>query len=443
MGSVALHSHFSGLPEAPIDEAYLVRLALEADESPDKVNLGIGVYRDDDGQAWTLPSVKKVRQLTICPRHKNNHDYPPSGGIPAFVEASRKLLLGEIYDSVASRTASVQTIAGSGALHIGAAFLSSTVAPGAVWISDPSWINHPQIWARSAPGTKRRTYPYFHEETKSFDFAGMISTLERGAKAGDVIILQACAHNPTGCDPTREQWVEIADLCERIGLFPFFDIAYQGFSSGDEESDAWAVRHFASRGTMEICVAQSFSKSFGLYGQRVGAFHLLAHDAAVIPTVRTNLVSLIRSEYASPPAWAARIVGIILGDPELADEWRRDLRTMNARIRSMRAALVEELDRLGTPGSWRHIVEQVGMFSYTGLSASQALRLREEHHIYLFSTGRVSIAGCQYFVLFLHITSFVVANEVLVNSKNVARVAQAIDQVVREDDSKRAQSTDA
>ncbi|KAF6845502.1 aspartate aminotransferase [Colletotrichum musicola] len=422
MGSVALHSHFAGLPEAPIDEAYLVRLALEADESPDKVNLGIGVYRDDDGQAWTLPSVKlNIRQASA--RLPDNHDYPPSGGIPAFVEASRKLLLGEVYESVAIRTASVQTIAGSGALHIGAAFLASTVAPGAVWISDPSWINHPQIWARSAPGTKRRTYPYFHEETKSFDFAGMISTLEREAKAGDVIILQACAHNPTGCDPTREQWVKIADLCERIGLFPFFDIAYQGFSSGDEESDSWAVRHFASRGTMEICIAQSFSKSFGLYGQRVGAFHLLAHDAAVIPTVRTNLVSLIRSEYASPPAWAARIVAIILGDPELADEWRRDLRTMNARIRSMRAALVAELERLGTPGSWRHIVEQVGMFSYTGLSASQALRLREEHRIYLFSTGRVSIAG--------------------LNSKNVARVAQAIDQVVREDESNRVRSTEA
>lgn len=155
----------------------------------------------------------------------DNHDYPPSGGIPAFVEAARKLLLGEVYDSVASRTASVQTIAGSGALHIGAAFLASTVRPGAVWISDPSWINHQLIWARSAPGTKRRTYPYFREETKSFDFESMTSTLEREARAGDVVILQACAHNPTGCDPTREQWVEIADLCERIGLFPFFDIA--------------------------------------------------------------------------------------------------------------------------------------------------------------------------------------------------------------------------
>ncbi|KAK1621724.1 aspartate aminotransferase [Colletotrichum phormii] len=408
MGSLAVQSHFSSLVEAPYDEAFVVMQSVAADPTSDKVNLGLGVYRDDDAQPWTLPSVKKA-QAQI----QDNHDYLPVAGLPTFVEAARKLLLGDVLEDVKSRLTTVQTIAGSGAIRMGALFLDKAVRPENVWISDPSWASHEQIWENASPRTQRRFYPYFDHKTKSFDLEGMVRTLRRDARPGDIIILQACAHNPTGCDPTQKEWNIIADICEELSIIPFMDIAYQGFASGDDHHDAWAVRHFVGRGTMEVLVAQSFSKSFGLYGHRVGALHILAHDSAAVPAIKSNLLQFISSEYLTPSAWGARIVSTILNDPELTRKWRQDLRKMNARVKSMRAFLFVELTKRGTPGSWRHIIDQIGMFSYTGLTASQVKTMREKHHIYLLSTGRASISG--------------------LNSKNVFRVAEAIDQVVRAD----------
>ncbi|KAI0597549.1 aspartate aminotransferase [Biscogniauxia sp. FL1348] len=408
MGSLSQpESAFSSLKPIPYDEAFRLTKAIAEDTNPQKVSLGAGVYQDESGKFWTLPSVKKA--ISLLP---DNHEYLPQGGFAPFVEASRRLLFGDALSArIDGRLTSVQTVSGTGACHVGTVFLSKSVGPQNVWISDPSWINHALIWECADPAVARRLYPYYDAETRSFDFAGTLAALERGAQPGDVVVLQACAHNPTGLDPTREQWAAIADICERKGLIPFFDTAYQGFASGDVDADAWAIRHFVERGALEICVAQSFSKNFGLYGQRVGALHVLSRDPATQPAVQSQLVRILRSEVSSSPAFGARIVAAVLGDPVLRAEWLEDLKTMSSRIRSMREALLAELKRRGTPGEWDHVVSQIGMFSYTGLNKEHVSELAEKHHIYLMSSGRASIPG--------------------LTPENVSRVAEAIDSVVR------------
>ncbi|KAI0480913.1 aspartate aminotransferase [Xylariaceae sp. FL0804] len=407
MGSLSQPSSvFSHLETLPYDEAFTVSAAFTKDPSPDKISLGAGVYRDDDGKPWTLPCVRQA--IPLLP---DNHDYLPQGGFPPFVSAARELILGPLLERLDGNLTSIQTVSGTGACHVGAVFLTHSLRPRNVWISDPSWIN--------PPGVARRFYPYYDAAARALDFAGMVAALEGGAERGDVVILQACAHNPTGLDPSREQWAAIADLCEKKGLIPFFDTAYQGFASGDVDEDAWAIRHFAERGTLELVVAQSFSKNFGLYGQRVGACHVLHHTTSSSsapgpgpgPAVMTQLVRIVRSEVSSSPAHGSRLVAAVLGDAALRRQWHADLGAMSARIKAMRAALRDELCRRGTPGTWDHVVSQIGMFSYTGLSAEQVRALEEEHHIYLLSSGRASIPG--------------------LTSKNVARVAEAIDSVVR------------
>ncbi|CAJ2506733.1 Uu.00g079190.m01.CDS01 [Anthostomella pinea] len=399
-------SVFSSLDSIPYDEAYRVLAAFTKNPSPDKISLGAGVYRDGEGKPWTLTSVKQA-----IPRLPDNYDYLPQGGFPPFISASRKLLLGDLSERVDEKLISIQTVSGTGACHVGAVLLINSFKPKNVWISDPTWINHSLIWECAGPDVTRKFYPYYHAETRSFDFEGMIAALDGGAERGDVVILQACAHNPTGLDPSKEQWKSIADICEKKGLISFFDTAYQGFASGDVDEDAWAVRHFAERGTLELCIAQSFSKNFGLYGERVGAFHLLARDAAVKPAVQSQLVRIVRSEVSCSPSFGCKIVATVLNDEKLRSQWVEDLKTMSSRIRSMREALLKELQSRGTPGSWDHIVSQIGMFSYTGLNKEQVKELESQHHIYLLSSGRASIPG--------------------LTSHNVARVAQAIDAVVR------------
>ena len=224
------------------------------------------------------------------------------------------------------------------------------------------------------------------------------------------MLLHACAHNPTGIDPTKEQWAQIADVCDERGLYPFFDCAYQGFASGNLNNDAWAVRYFVNRG-LELLVCQSFAKNFGLYGQRVGALHVVFADSASKKAAATQLELLQRAEISNPPAYGARIVSRILTNAELFSEWERDLLTMANRINDMRIALRKHLEQLGTPGTWDHITSQIGMFSFTGLQSYQVERLVEEFHVYLSKNGRISMAG--------------------LNESNVEYVAKSIDAVVR------------
>ena len=365
---------FSSLPDVPLDEVFKLLAQYNTDTHPDKANLGAGVYCSDEGEPCPLQVVGDVEKSMIAKMDITRHNYNPIEGDRAFLQAARNL----VFESVVScsrpttqqhrnnaRIASVQAVAGTGANHLGARFLAEHMCPRSVWISDPTWDNHIAIW--SSVGVAIRTYPYYDPSKCTFNYHAMMDTLEREAQPGDVIVLHACAHNPTGSDPTRDQWVEIADLCHRKKLYPFFDNAYQGFASGDPDQDAWAMRYFYNyEPPMQMCVAQSFSKNFGLYGQRLGAFHLVLDRPAkhVNECVIRNFCQIIRSEYSVPPRYGSTIVKNILQSEKLTKRWLTELRAISDRMRLMRLALYEELGRLGTPGSWEHIIEHVSDLLY-------------------------------------------------------------------------------
>jgi aspartate aminotransferase len=342
-----------------------------------------------------------------------NHEYLPIAGLPDFTSAAAKVMLGANSPALAEqRVASLQTISGTGAVHLGALFLQRFYKPQpTIYVSNPTWANHNQIFGNV--GLQVAQYPYFSKSTKGLDFDGMLAAI-RSAPEHSVILLHACAHNPTGVDPTQAQWKEIAQAMREKGHFPFFDCAYQGFASGNLDQDAWAVRYFIEQG-FELCIAQSFAKNFGLYGERAGAFHFVtspgAEAAGTVRRVASQLAILQRSEISNPPAYGARIASLVLNDPALFAEWEANLRTMSGRIQSMRVALRGHLERLGTPGTWNHITDQIGMFSFTGLSEAQVLKLRKDAHVYMTKNGRISMAG--------------------LNTKNVEYFARAVDAVVR------------
>jgi aspartate aminotransferase len=322
----------------------------------------------------------------------------------------------DITYSQYSQVISLQTISGTGAVHLGGLFLSkfySKPNPNAtIYFSNPTWANHNQIFTNVH--LPIATYPYFNTKTRGLDFDGMISALE-GAPEKSIVLLHACAHNPTGVDPTQDQWKKIAEVMKKRSQFPFFDCAYQGFASGDLNKDAWAVRYFVQQG-FELLIAQSYAKNFGLYGERAGCFHYVAGSGSDGPDtakrVASQLAILQRSEISNPPAYGARIASLCLNDVSLFAEWEANLRTMSGRIIDMRKALRGKLEELKTPGTWNHITEQIGMFSFTGLSEAQVAKLRSEAHIYMTKNGRVSMAG--------------------LNTKNVNYVAEAINKVVKE-----------
>lgn len=253
-----------------------------------------------------------------------------------------------------------------------------------------SFSDHLKVFL-SAGFTDGRTYRYWDAKTRQIDFDGFVADL-KNAPEGAVIILHACAHNPTGCDPTKEQWVKLADVIEEKKLFPFFDSAYQGFASGDPVHDAFAVRYFVERG-FELFCSQSFAKNFGLYNERVGNLTVVQRNSKTSAAVQSRLTLLVRFMYSNPPAFGGRIVGKVLNTPELRQEWMDSIRTMSSRIIKMRNLLKEELINLKTPGNWDHITQQIGMFSYTGLNEEQVNILINKYHIYLLSSGRINMCG--------------------------------------------------
>ncbi len=290
----------------------------------------------------------------------------------------------------------MQTISGTGAVHLGALFLAKFYPrpnDEAVYFSSPTWANHNQIFSNVHLPIK--TYPYFSAQTKGLDFGGMLDTI-KSAPSGSIILLHACAHNPTGVDPTQDQWKEIAQVIRNRQHFPFFDCAYQGFASGDLNKDAWPVRYFVNEG-FELCVAQSFAKNFGLYGERAGCFHFVtspgADASSVITRIASQLAILQRSEISNPPAYGAKIASLILNDENLFKQWEDNLRTMSGRIIDMRKALRQKLEDMGTPGTWNHITDQIGMFSFTGLTEDQVMKLRNESSIYMTKNGRISMVS--------------------------------------------------
>ncbi|KZZ91978.1 aminotransferase, classes I and II family protein [Ascosphaera apis ARSEF 7405] len=405
------------VPQAPEDPLFGLMAAFRADTSERKVDLGIGAYRDDNAKPWVLPVVRKAEGL-IRNDPSVNHEYLPIAGLPELKPAAQKLIFGAGTPAIAEKRATtLQAVSGTGALHLGALFLSKFYpstdgSKPTVYVSNPTWANHKQIFANV--GIPVATYPYFSARTKGLDIDGMLHAI-RSAPKRSIIVLHACAHNPTGVDPTHDEWVQIAAAVRAGSHFPFFDCAYQGFASGDLNADAWAIRFFVEQG-FELCVAQSFAKNFGLYGQRAGAFHFVnapsEHAALSNQHIASQLTLLQRSEISNPPAYGARVASRILNDPELFKQWEEDLKTMSGRIKEMREGLRDRLEKRGTPGSWDHITRQIGMFSFTGLSETQVAALRSKWHVYMTKNGRISMAG--------------------LNTHNIDYFAEAVDSVVRE-----------
>lgn len=356
------------LKPVPTDEIFSLLGQYLQDPHPEKVNLSVGVYRTDDAKSWVLSCVDKAEDQLVRTRDQSRHEYLPIAGDQKFLEVARDLALGfnkQTSSSDKARTVSVQTISGSGANHVAAVFLARYLKPKNIWISNPTWGNHHAIWDFAGPEIQQRFYPYYDPATRSLDFKGMVETLETQAQEGDAILLQACAHNPTGLDPSQEQWKIIADICERKRIFPLFDMAYQGFASGSISEDSWAIRYFfTQKPNLDMFVAQSFSKNFGLYGQRVGALHFVLAgrpqpEKDANAAVFTHLCNIIRGEYSMAPSGGAAIVKQVLLDQELTAMWHGDLDVMSGRIKKQRQALYEELVKLETPGTWEHIVNQV------------------------------------------------------------------------------------
>ncbi|KUJ16495.1 PLP-dependent transferase [Mollisia scopiformis] len=401
------------VPQAPEDPLFGLMAAYRADDFDKKVDLGIGAYRDDNAKPWVLPVVKKADEI-LRSDPALNHEYLPIAGLATFTAAAAKLILGADSPALTEkRTSSTQTISGTGALHLGALFLSKFF-PGhpTVYFSNPTWANHHQIFSNVSMPIA--SYPYFSKSTKGLDFEGMKQAIA-DAPERSIIVLHACAHNPTGVDPTQSQWKELAVLLREKSHFPFFDCAYQGFASGDLAKDAWAVRYFVEQG-FEMCIAQSFAKNFGLYGERAGCFHFVTGPGAdaqsTIGRIASQLTILQRSEISNPPAYGARIAGLVMNDEALFKEWEQNLKTMAGRIIDMRKSLRSKLEEMGTPGTWNHITDQIGMFSFTGLTEKQVLKLREVSHVYMTKNGRISMAG--------------------LNTHNIDYFAKAVDKVVRE-----------
>ena len=380
-------SLLSTIELAPRDPIIGVTEAFNADPNPQKVNLGVGVYTDDGGKVPLLECVKRAeREITD---NASPRSYLPIDGTPAYDREVRNLLFGPQSDVVAGgRAVTVQALGGTGGLKVGADFLRR-FAPGAqVWISDPSWENHRALF--EGAGFTVNNYPYFEPKTRGLDFDGMISTLERIA-AGSIVVLHACCHNPTGVDPTAAQWAQIVEIVRGRDLVPFLDLAYQGFADGIDADGAVVRAFLATPGP--VLLASSFSKSFSLYGERVGALSVVAVDRDEAARVLSQLKRTIRANYSSPPTHGSQIVTTVLCSPELRALWEAELATMRNRIKLMRALLVERLHERVPGADFRYMLEQRGMFSYSGLTKLQVQRLREEFGVYAVDTGRICVAA--------------------------------------------------
>ncbi|KAJ2346619.1 Aspartate aminotransferase, cytoplasmic, partial [Coemansia sp. RSA 2618] len=401
--------YFDLVPQAPADGILKLSVLSKADTNSSKVDLGVGAYRDDNGKPWVLPVVRKAEQR-LAQDANANHEYLTVGGLPALTEGAQTLIFGE--DSKAlreNRVYTIQTISGTGANMVGAVFLKQFKQPedAAIYISKPTWGNHRSIFQTA--GHEVREYRYCNYETLGLDIDGMLADL-RAAPRGQIFVLHACAHNPTGIDPTPSQWEQIADAMEERGHFPFFDCAYQGFATGNVDRDALAIRLFVDRG-FELFVAESFAKNMGLYGERTGCLHAVVAGADRVGAVGSQMNRLSRATISTASAYGAKIAGTVLKDKELYSEWLENMQAMSSRIMQMRKLLRARLEKLQTPGDWSHVTSQIGMFSFTGLKPGQVERLRNEFHLYMTDDGRISVAG--------------------LNTGNIDYVAMAIDAAVR------------
>lgn len=358
------------------------------DKRAHKVNLSIGYYYDENGIVPQLNCVKKAIDALYQTR-ENAALYLPMSGLPEYCRATQTLLFGENHPALESgRIVTIQTLGGSGALKVGADFLFRYFPSSQVWVSDPTWENHIAIF--NGAGFKVNCYPYFNAETGGVNFAAMLTTLNQ-LPIKSIVLLHPCCHNPTGADLTTEQWDEIIAVLKQRDLIPFMDIAYQGFGKGIDE-DTYAIRALASAG---ICgfVSNSYSKTFSLYGERVGGLSVLCENQAVAKCVLGQLQATVRRNYSSPASTGAHIVSYVLTHPELKMQWINEVNTMRERIKQMRSVLVNTLKQFAPDRHYEFLMQQNGMFSYTGLSKEQVEKLKTESAVYLVGSGRMCMAG--------------------------------------------------
>ena len=378
---------FEKVVAAPADPILGLTEEFKNDPRTDKINLGVGIYKNEAGETPVLATVKKAEAALL--ESEKTKSYLTIEGTAEYGLAVQKLLFGEQADIInAQRAKTAQAPGGTGALRVAGEFIKRQLGDVKVWISNPTWANHHGVF--DAAGLETTEYTYYNAEKKDKDFPAMLADLEQ-ASTGDVVLLHGCCHNPTGIDPTLEEWEILAKLVAEKGLLPLFDFAYQGFAKGVEE-DAAGLRIFAQYNP-EILVASSFSKNFGLYNERVGAFTLVAASAEVANTAFSQVKAIIRSIYSNPPAHGAAVVTYILQNPALRAEWEAEVAEMRERIQEMRELFVTRLQEIGVNADFSFIERQNGMFSFSGLNKQQVQRLKEEFGIYIVGSGRISVAG--------------------------------------------------
>lgn len=395
---------FNAIEMAPRDPILGITEAFNADKNPNKTNLGVGVYYDDNGKVPLLECVRKAEAALV--EKATPRAYLPIDGIAAYDKAVQELVFGADSAVIAEkRVITVQALGGTGGLKLGADILKRVSPNAQVWISDPSWENHRALFEFA--GFTVNNYAYYDETTHGVNFPAMLASL-RSLPAGSIVVLHACCHNPTGADLSAEQWTDVIEVVTQNGLVPFLDLAYQGFGAGIAE-DGQVVQRFAQAGG-PLLVSNSFSKSFSLYGERVGALSIVTTSADEAARVMSQLKRVIRTNYSNPPIHGSQVVASVLTTPELRKQWEEELAGMRIRIRETRQSMVEKLKKAAPNHDFEFVRQQCGMFSYSGLSKAQVSRLRDEFSIYAVDTGRICVAA--------------------LNSKNIDRVVDAIAKVL-------------
>ncbi|MBN6071390.1 aspartate/tyrosine/aromatic aminotransferase [Aggregatibacter actinomycetemcomitans] len=378
---------FENIVAAPADPILGLGEAFKAETRDNKINLGIGVYKDAKGNTPIVKAVKEAEKRLL--EQENTKNYLPIDGVADFNARTKELLFGADSDIVKNnRARTVQSLGGTGALRIAAEFIKRQTKAQNVWISTPTWPNHNAIF--NAVGMTIREYRYYNPQTKALDWDNLIADLSQAGE-GDVVLLHGCCHNPTGIDPTPEQWDKLAEMSAKNGWLPLFDFAYQGFANGLQE-DAYGLRAFA-KNHKELLVASSFSKNFGLYNERVGAFTVVAENSDIAATALTQVKIIVRTLYSNPSAHGATAVALVLNDAQLRCDWENELTEMRDRIKQMRHLFVQLLKEYGAQQDFGFIINQNGMFSFSGLTAEQVDRLKNEFAIYAVRSGRINVAG--------------------------------------------------
>jgi aspartate/tyrosine/aromatic aminotransferase len=378
---------FAAVEMAPPDPILGINEGFRKDANPRKINLSIGVFQDESGTNPVLRSVKQAERMWL--EQERTKEYLGIPGEESYGRFVREVVFGPDHPAIqGGRAVTLQAPGGTGALKVGADFLKSLFPGATVWISDPSWPNHRGLFL--AAGLKADTYPYYDAETRGLRFEAMLEALGR-VPEGDVVLLHGCCHNPTGVDPTPAQWDRIVELFVRRPIIPFVDFAYQGFGLGVEE-DAYAVRAFA-RASLELLVANSFSKNFGLYRERVGALTILTANGETAEKVMSRAKQNVRTNYSSPPAHGGKVVELVLGTPELRALWRSEVEQMRDRIHGMRRLFVDTLKKKGVKQDFSFLLEQRGMFSFSGITTEQVRALRSRFGIYMVENGRINVAA--------------------------------------------------